>query len=69
MSYESWLPRCSICREAVNLTESKTDEHGQAIHEDCYVSMLVSPKELVAHGFELAIGLFLAGAASFHATS
>jgi hypothetical protein len=69
MSYESWLPGCAICKEAVNLTESKTDERGQAVHEDCYVSMLVSPKELVAHGFELAIGSFLSGDASLHATS
>jgi hypothetical protein len=51
---------------AVFLTESKIDEHGQAVHEDCYVSMLISPKG-PAHGFELAIGLFLAGAASCHA--
>jgi hypothetical protein len=68
MPHQSWLPRCVICKQAVDLTESKTDEQGQAVHEDCYVSTLVSPKEPVAHGFELAIGLFLAGAASLHAT-
>jgi hypothetical protein len=34
MSYE---PRCTICREPVNLEESKTDEYGQAVHENCYV--------------------------------
>ncbi len=34
MSYE---PRCTICREPVNLVESKTDEFGQAVHENCYV--------------------------------
>jgi hypothetical protein len=45
MSYESWLPRCVICKQAVDLTESKTDEHGQAVHEDCYVSVLLSANE------------------------
>lgn len=34
MSYEA---RCTICKEPVNLEESKTDEYGQAIHENCYV--------------------------------
>ena len=34
MSYE---PRCTICREPVSLEESKTDEYGQAVHENCYV--------------------------------
>jgi hypothetical protein len=42
MSYKGWLPRCAICTRAVNLTESKADEYGQAVHEDCYVSKLVS---------------------------
>jgi hypothetical protein len=37
-----WLPEaeCVICRESVKLEESKTDEYGKAIHEDCYVSKL-----------------------------
>jgi hypothetical protein len=39
MSYIGFLPHCAICKQAVNLTESKTDEYGQAVHEDCYVSM------------------------------
>ena len=38
MSYEStWLPRCAVCRESVNLEESKTDEYGRAVHENCYI--------------------------------
>ena len=44
MSYEAWRPRCSICQQSVNLTESKADEYGRAVHENCYVSMLVSKK-------------------------
>jgi hypothetical protein len=35
-----WLPECVICRESVKLEESKVDEYGKAIHEDCYVSEL-----------------------------
>jgi hypothetical protein len=34
MSYE---PRCAICEQPVNLRESKTDENGNAVHENCYV--------------------------------
>jgi hypothetical protein len=34
MSYE---PQCAICARPVNLQESKTDEHGHAVHENCYV--------------------------------
>lgn len=33
-------PECSICKESVPLEESKVDEHGKAVHEECYVSML-----------------------------
>jgi hypothetical protein len=35
-----WRPECAICKESVDLQESKVDEHGQAIHEECYVSKL-----------------------------
>jgi len=43
MSYESnWVPPCAICKESVKLEESKTDELGQAVHENCYVSRLVA---------------------------
>jgi hypothetical protein len=44
MSHQGWLPRCLIRKKAVALAESKTDEYGQAVHEECYVSMLKSPK-------------------------
>jgi len=33
-----WRPECAICKEFVNLEVSNADEHGQAVHEDCYVS-------------------------------
>jgi hypothetical protein len=31
------LPTCSVCSGPVSLETSKTDEHGKAVHEDCYV--------------------------------
>ena len=34
MPYE---PRCAICEQPVKLELSKTDEHGHAVHESCYV--------------------------------
>ena len=33
-------PTCRICNEPVDLTTSKTDEDGQAIHEECYLQRL-----------------------------
>jgi len=40
----NWVPFCAICKESVNLEESNTDELGQAVHENCYASMLVAKK-------------------------
>jgi hypothetical protein len=33
----SYAPICPICKEHVNLEESRSDEYGRAIHENCYV--------------------------------
>ena len=33
----SHIFRCGICGEHVSLNNCKTDEHGQAVHEGCYV--------------------------------
>jgi hypothetical protein len=30
-------PLCSFCNLPVDLETSKTDEYGQAIHDECYV--------------------------------
>lgn len=49
MSYEGWLPRCTVCKQFVDLTESKVDEYGQAVHENCYVSTLVSKEAATVH--------------------
>ena len=40
------LPRCSICNEPVEVEAAKTDEDGQAVHEDCYVRRMVRLKEI-----------------------
>jgi hypothetical protein len=42
ISKRQWRPECVICKESVELAQSKTDEHGQAVHEECYVSQFVS---------------------------
>lgn len=42
-----WRPDCAICKESVTLEESKVDERGQAMHEDCYVSQLNRKKTAV----------------------
>jgi hypothetical protein len=44
MSCFGWVPRCAVCRESVNLTVSKADEYGRAVHENCYVQRLLSDK-------------------------
>jgi hypothetical protein len=36
-----WRPDCVISKESVKLEESMSDEHGQAIREDCYVSTVI----------------------------
>jgi hypothetical protein len=33
---------CSICHRPVALENSKTDENGHAIHEDCYLQRLLA---------------------------
>jgi hypothetical protein len=48
MSYDGWLPRCFICQESVKLEESKTDDHGRAVHEECYVWTVVLKKPRIA---------------------
>lgn len=41
------LPRCCICNAPVLLETSKTDEYGQALHEECYVLKLCVKEEWV----------------------
>jgi len=46
ISEGQWRPECVICKESVKLEESKADEHGQAIHEECYVARLTKYSHL-----------------------
>jgi hypothetical protein len=32
---------CAICGKRVNFERSKTDQNGEAVHEDCYVSEII----------------------------
>jgi hypothetical protein len=34
------VPLCSICHLPVPVSEAKTDEDGDAVHEDCYLIKL-----------------------------
>jgi hypothetical protein len=36
-----WRPECVLCKESVKLEESKANEQGQAVHEECYASELL----------------------------
>jgi hypothetical protein len=38
-------PKCSICSDPVCLETCKTDEYGQALHEECYVLKLCLKQE------------------------
>jgi len=44
-----WLPSCRICNDPVLLETSKTDEYGQAVHEECYVLSLSLKAEFLNH--------------------
>ncbi|MFZ1137697.1 MAG: hypothetical protein ABR881_13215 [Candidatus Sulfotelmatobacter sp.] len=41
-------PICSICHNPVTLNDAKTDEDGNAIHEDCYLIKLGMTKPVVS---------------------
>jgi len=40
-SQESALPICPACNRPVPLESAKTDDKGRAIHEECYVHLVV----------------------------
>jgi anti-sigma regulatory factor (Ser/Thr protein kinase) len=44
------LPDCCICNRTVPLETSKTDEYGQAVHEECYVLKVCSMTEFLNDG-------------------
>jgi hypothetical protein len=44
LSESQWSPECVLCKKPVKLEESKADEFGRAIHEECYVSSVTEKK-------------------------
>ena len=42
------LAYCAICNKPVELERCKTDEAGDAVHEDCYVSKVSQPTRSTA---------------------
>jgi anti-sigma regulatory factor (Ser/Thr protein kinase) len=44
------LPACCICNSPVPLETSKTEEYGQAVHEECYVLKVCSESEFLKDG-------------------
>jgi hypothetical protein len=40
LSKHTFAPPCALCNQPVPLEDSKTDEHGLAIHEVCYLLKL-----------------------------
>jgi hypothetical protein len=43
------LPICSLCDEPVEIETAKTDENGDAVHEDCYVVKMRPKKSRPRH--------------------
>lgn len=41
---------CPICNEPVSLETSKTDEDGQAIHEECYAEKVCTKSQPALDG-------------------
>jgi hypothetical protein len=33
---------CSFCKQPIRLETAKTDENGEAVHEDCYLQRLMA---------------------------
>jgi hypothetical protein len=46
MSLSQDVPICSFCGRPVKSETTKTDEHGQAIHEECSVIQVTGKKKL-----------------------
>jgi hypothetical protein len=34
---------CAVCGREVNLRSALSDERGQAIHEECYITRMIDP--------------------------
>jgi hypothetical protein len=47
MALTDELPKCSVCNRPVDLENAKTDQHGNAIHEECAVIHITGKKKLL----------------------
>jgi hypothetical protein len=54
-----WRPECVICKESVKLEESRADEDGQSVHEECYVSDLLGNELRFRTGAGIASGVYV----------
>jgi hypothetical protein len=39
---------CPVCSEPIDLETANTDEKGQAVHEDCYVALILAQWRILA---------------------
>ena len=54
-----WRPECDICKETVKLEESRADEDGQSVHEECYVSDLLGNELRFRAWTRIASGVYV----------
>lgn len=40
LQFHERFPICLVCKESVELTTARTNEYGQALHDDCYFGIL-----------------------------
>ena len=41
-------PTCPLCTEHVELETANTDEKGRAVHEDCYVGLILAQSRTIS---------------------
>jgi hypothetical protein len=41
-------PICPLCTEHVEIETANTDEKGRAVHEDCYVALILAQSRILA---------------------
>jgi hypothetical protein len=54
-------PICSICNLPVSLNSAKTDEDGNAVHEDCYLIKLGVAKPVTTYPKVFTVGVLKGG--------
>jgi hypothetical protein len=49
---------CSVCGKRVNVQTSKTDESGQAVHEECYVEKIQREQRAFTNLFKAPVRVY-----------